>query len=209
MFSPRDSVAVLDEVGDKFLGALVRAMGAASRDYQEFRTWRPEWVAGMFEREVAGIIHTRLWAHLGSELDGVENVTLHAAEPNREISIVTPLGRLYRLRAKRHSDRDRISSYPTASDQRFWGEPVAAFEEMDAICLAVGYRWDAEARAIGDAVVSYREGKNRVVWAYVVEQGAAGNAATPIVRSPIEPTLPMIDLLTATEDESEEGEAAR
>ncbi|ROS78718.1 hypothetical protein [Cellulomonas sp. PhB143] len=193
MFSPRDSDIVLQELGDKFPLALVRATSAAGSDLRELRTWRPEWLQSMFQREVAGIVHARIWDHLTADLDGVDGIEFRTGEPFREVRIVTALGRTFKVRVKRHSEDDKISSYPTPSDLEFWGGAVVALEGLEEVPLAAGYRWVAATGEVGAPVISYREGKENVVWAVEVDADAAGGVA-PLRYTPILPTLPQIDL---------------
>lgn len=57
MFTPRDSQSVLDDIGDKFPLALLRATDNARDDYAAFRAAFPSWVLRMFERDLANLIH--------------------------------------------------------------------------------------------------------------------------------------------------------
>ncbi|MCR6703169.1 MAG: hypothetical protein NVV66_00170 [Cellulomonas sp.] len=205
MFSAADSDLVLDEIGDKVLAAIVRATNGARDDWAEVCTWRPDWVAEMFEREKAGIIHSRIWFRLQEQLEGVANVNMQTREPHRDLVVQTIGGRSYAFRVKRHSQTDRISSYSTRSDVAYWtGEGMPSFPGMELVNLAAGYRWDNEANAMGETVISYREGKQNVLWAYVLDEGQAG--AEPITRRPLEPTLPQVDLRRAV-DEVQQGGA--
>ena len=203
MFSPRDPDIVLEELGDKFPLALVRATDAARSDLRELRTWKREWLQSMFQREVAGIVHARIWDHLTADLDGVEGIEFRTEEPFREVRIVTAFGRTFKVRVKRHSEGDKIRSYPTPSDLEFWGGAVVTFEGLEEIPLAAGYRWEAGTGEVGAPVISYREGKENVIWAVEVDAAAAGGVA-PLRYTPILPTLPQIDL-AASQREEESG----
>ncbi len=200
MFSPRDADAVLRELGSKFPLALVRATDAARDDLRDFRAWRPDWLQGMFQREVAGLVHARIWTHLMAELDGISDIELRTEEPFREARVVTPLGRAFKVRVKRHSEGDRISSYPTASDLQFWGGAVVTFEGLEEVPLAAGYRWQAAAGEVGAAVISYREGKESLVWAVEVD-GESGDGVVPLRYNPILPELPRVDLASSLHQE--------
>lgn len=200
MFSPQDSDSVLGEIGSKFPLALVHATDAARDDLRELRSLKPDWLQGMFQREVAGIVHARIWEHLRAELDGVGGITFRTEEPYREVRIVTPLGRTFKVRVKRHSEGDRISSYPTPSDLQFWGGAVVTFEGLEEVPLAAGYRWQAATNDVGAPVISYREGKENVVWAVEVDAGAAGGVE-PLRYTPILPSLPQVDLAASVRDE--------
>ncbi|HEY0118225.1 MAG TPA: hypothetical protein VGC04_05540 [Cellulomonas sp.] len=137
-----------------------------------------------------------------------DGVTMLDQEPAREVCVTLDTGRAYRLRLNRHSDRNRVRSYPTRTDLAFWGAPASAptLDGMEEIRLAAGYRWDDETREIGATVISYREGKDNPIWAVEVEAGAA---AQPIAWAPISgPNLPEIDLersLQVIDDDSEDA----
>ncbi len=164
------------------------------------RAWQPGWFPTMFQREVAGIVHARIWAYLTAELEDVDGIAFRTTEPFREVRIVTPLARTFKVRVKRHSEEDRISSYPTPSDLEFWGGVAATFEGLEEVPLAAGYRWDAATGEVGVPVISYREGKDNVVWAVEVDADAAGGAV-PLRYTPILPELPQIDLAAGVRDE--------
>ena len=197
MFTPRDRQALLDELGDKFPRALVVATDAARADYESFRRAYPDWVQGMFQREIGGIIHARIWAHLLPELEGVGGVGVRDREPYREVTVTTGTGRTIKIRVKRHSEDDQISSYPTPSDLAFWGGAVVTFDGMEEVPLAAGYRWLAETGEIGSPVISYREGKLNVVWAVELERGGL-QGIEPVRYTEIAPTLPEVDLKGAS-----------
>lgn len=203
MYSPDNSSDVVSDLDGKFTEALVRATGRARGDFETLRQEHPDWVAPMFERTVANIIHERLWQAMRQALDGVADFTFKEAEPVREIVYkVAGTGRTYVLRLKRHDERDRISSYPTRTDIQFWAGVVQTFDDFEIVNLAAGYRWDRETREIGVPVISYREGKSNVVWSYTLEPAAG--VGTPIVWNPIVgPSLPNVDLLRASEGQDE------
>lgn len=208
MFSPHDPDAVLAEVGDKFLLALVRATAAAGDDLTLMRAWQPRWCAGMFQREIAGLVHSRIWWYLTHDLRGMDGVQLHTKEPHREVRLVGPLGRTVAVRIKRHSDQDRISSYPTASDIEFWGGSRHTVGGMEEITLAAGYRWDREQEQVGPAVISYREGRDNLVWAVEVE--APDGPTGPLRYVSVAPRQWEVDLPTRTAvEEAERDERHR
>lgn len=109
-------------------------------------------------------------------------------------------------RVKRHNESDRIRSYSTPSDLVFWSGASVTFEGFERVPLAVGYRWKRDTREIGSAVISYREGKNNVVWAYSIDGGGAG--AEPFVYEPILPNLPTVDLLDASREAANDERGA-
>ncbi|MEV0951712.1 hypothetical protein [Promicromonospora sp. NPDC050249] len=210
MFSPRNSQSVLEEIGDKIPRALLVATGKARDDFEEFKSQFRSWLPGLFERDMANVIHPRLFAHLQDELEAVPGVTFVNREPHRELIVQIPdIGRTYRMRIKRHSARDRIRSYPTASDILFWsGGGAGTFDGLQSINLAVGYRWRKDLREIGEPVISYRESKGDPVWAYAIEDDLSGGVL-PFTYSPVLPDLPSIDLRRASEQDGEGSTEAR
>jgi hypothetical protein len=209
MFSVAEPDHVLGELGDKVVAAIVTSTDGARADLADLRGWRPTWIPQMTQRGVANIIHERIWAHLSAELQPLldDGVTLVDREPVREVAVTLEGGRTYRLRFKRHSERDLVSSYSTSSDLAFWAGPAAAptFDGMEEIRLCAGYRWDPLTRDIGEAIVSYREGKTNPIWAARLDTGAGGQASR-ITWSPAAPNLPTIDLERALRDEVAEGQ---
>jgi len=204
MFSPRDSQTVLDELGSKFLLALVRATDSARDDLASMREWNPGWFPYFFQRDIACVVHSRIWAALMSELEEVDGVNLRTEEPFREVRISTGSGRTYTLRIKRHSEDDQIRSYSTPTDLAFWGGLSATFEGMEEVRLAAGYRWLAASGDVGNPVVSYREGKDNPIWAVEVDTGAAGSV-TPVEYRPVSPTMPQVDLIQTTQAKDEDS----
>ncbi|WP_147918842.1 hypothetical protein [Ruania zhangjianzhongii] len=72
-------------------------------------------------------------------------------------------------------------------------------EGMEEVSLAAGYRWNALTGEVGAPVITYREGKENVVWAVEVE--GRGQGTTAIHYTPIQPVLPDIDLATDLSDD--------
>jgi hypothetical protein len=205
MFSPRIPQDVIADLGDEFLKACALAVIRARADWEEFRGGHPQWVADLYERESAGLIHSRIRRYLQDGLEGLPGFTVVAKEPHFEVSTTLPAGQSYRLRVKRHDGNDLISSYPTASDIQFWG--VFPLDGLEEARLALGYRWDAETLMMGETIISYREGKANPIWAYVIELGDS-DGVTGIRYTPIEPQLPTLDI--HRDDEADDaGEAAR
>lgn len=194
MFSYPPADDVLGDLGDKVVGALVAATKGARDDLAEYRTTHPGWVADHSERGLANWIHDRLWAHLRRELDDVDHVRVADQGSTREVTV----GIRYRARIKRHGAQDRIRSYPTKAALAFWAQSDT-LEGLEEVRLGFGYRWDPEERLIGSTVISLRDGLDaEAIWAVTVDtDGAAG---TPeITWTPVDPTLPQIDLHEATE----------
>jgi hypothetical protein len=200
MFSYPPADDVLSDLGDKVVSALVGATESTRADLVEYRATHPGWVADHSDRGLANWIHDRLWAHLRRSLDDVDLVTLSDNGSTREITV----GIRYRARVKRHSLEDRIRSYPTKAALAFWAQ-TDTLEGLEEIRLGFGYRWDPEERLMGSTVISLRDGLDKeAIWAVTVDTGNAGGA-TEITWTPVDPSLPQIDLYEARADVEEEA----
>ncbi|WP_233620373.1 hypothetical protein [Amycolatopsis sp. WAC 01416] len=193
---------VLHDLGDKVVGALVDATSATRADLADYRDAFPGWVADSSERGLSNWIHDRLWAHLRRELTDVDSVELLDQGVTREVTV----GLRYRARVKRHTGRDRVRSYATKSALAFWAQSEA-LEGLEEVRLGFGYRWDPEERVIGSTIVSLRDGLDKdAIWAVEVDAGASGAAGTSITWTPVDPSLPQIDLYEAlARDEEDEA----
>ncbi|MGH9211145.1 MAG: hypothetical protein ACRD2C_10730 [Acidimicrobiales bacterium] len=103
----------------------------------------------------------------------------------------------YRIRLKRHHLAGSVSSYPTQTALDFYEEPVVvqlSLDGLDEVRLVAGYEWDPELRAVGRAVLSLRESRERYVW--MEELPGSGASPTSIVRpdAPQTPSRPGISL---------------
>ncbi|WP_020502232.1 hypothetical protein [Sciscionella marina] len=180
---------VLAELGDKVQAAVAQSVAAARADLSEYRELRPAWVAEHSEGGLANWIHDRVWSHLMHQLDGEPDVTVVDQEPTRSFRI----GTRYLVRVKRHGPGDKISTYPTQTALQFYLQGVQTrFPGMDEIRLVAGYLWDPETRAVGDAVISMRDGLDNVVWSVVVDVDP-GSGAVGIRPVPTEPTPPTLE----------------
>lgn len=108
-------------------------------------------------------------------------------EPHRELHHSTK----YTMRIKRHSPGDRIRTYPTTGALKFWSSEMS-LPGRENVSLAVGYLWDADERAIGHAIMSYRDALDHPVWAVTLSPGAGG--ASSITWRPVAPSLLEFDL---------------
>ncbi len=155
----------------------------------------------MSDRCLANLIHDRMWAHmlgLGDEND----VTMHESGVTREIVV----GQI-RLRLKRHNLGDRVSNYPTQTALEFWVQRrEGILPGMEEITLAAGYRWHTDTKAIGAPVISYRDGRENVIWAMELGGGAFEGGVTPITWSPLgTPDLPIVDITGIGQGEAGSG----
>lgn len=195
---------ILVELGDKVQSAVAESVAAASDDLAWYRQQHPAWVAQHSERGLANWIHDRVWAHLMQRLDGEADITVVDREPTR----VFRVGLKYLIRVKRHGTGDRISTYPTQTALQFYQQgQQSLFPNMHEVRLAAGYLWDADARAMGDAVISMRDGLDNVVWSVVIalDPGSGGVSIRPM---PAGPTDPIIDVPGAAGDESGQADPA-
>jgi len=184
------SAVVLDDLSDKIVNALSRAVALAARDLREYRSTFPLWVADASERGLANWIHDRLWSHIAVAVDGISGVTLSDREPIREITV----GHTYRLRVKRYHEEGQISTYPTQGALEFFaqGSIQESLPGLEEIRLAAGYKWDRDTRMIGDAVLSLRDGREAVIWEEILPapDDLAPDATTiPSVPGPTSPTV--------------------
>lgn len=203
MFSLPTDAQVAAELGDKFLMCFVDAVDAARDDYTTFRQWRPGWFASFTNRFTSNFVHERVWAHMIDGLDDDAEVAILDKEPRRELTV----GGRYVMRIKRHSETERIRSYPTSTALDFWTQKPA-LDGLEKITLAIGYIWDPEERAVKAPVLSLRDGLDEPpVWA-IRFQGRGGKA-NPIAWEPIEPTDPTLDLSTILkpQDDVEESDS--
>jgi hypothetical protein len=102
----------------------------------------------------------------------------------------------YRARVKRHGARDRVRSYPTKSALAFWAQSDT-LEGLEEVRLGFGYRWDPDEREVGRTVISLRDGLDtEAIWVVEVDT-AAGEGSARITWTPVDPSLPQIDLYEA------------
>lgn len=185
MISYPESSEVLAGLGPKVTRSLVRAVDLAAEDLLAYRKSHPSWVAQSSERGLANWIHDRLWAHLTTELDGHPGVTLSDGEPTRELVV----GVSYRLRVKRHREDGQVSSYATQTALEFFAQGTQeAFPGLEEVRLTAGYEWESDARKIGEAVLSLRDGQENVVWLVPLRDAADGGTAGTV--QPVQPTTP-------------------
>jgi hypothetical protein len=118
-------------------------------------------------------------------------------EPTRQIHF----GTNYVVRFKRQDSRLRIETFPTGGALAFWTNQ-AALPGLELVSLAMGYIWEHDFGEIGDAILSFRHGKNKPVWSVTLKP-RGGEAATDITWEPIDPTLPQLDLSAVVEERDE------
>ncbi|MEV4278694.1 hypothetical protein [Actinoplanes xinjiangensis] len=159
MFSYPTFEQVLDDLGEKVVNRMSLAAFRTRADLVEYRRLRPNWVADHSERGLANWLHDRFWAQLVVALDDVDGVDIIDQEPVREFYV----GYRYRLRVKRHQTDGSVSAYPTLASLS-WFMQEQPIEGLEEIRLATGYEWDAETRGFGEAVLSLRDGRDKIIW---------------------------------------------
>jgi len=76
---------------------------------------------------------------------------------------------------------------------------------MAEVRLVAGYRWDPDARDIGSAVISLRDGHKDLIWMHDLDEPADGSVVTTFPTVPsTEPRRPEIGLVA---DDAQPGEA--
>jgi hypothetical protein len=178
-------------LGDKVIEAVAGAVNAAKGDLADYRSFRAAWVAQASERGLAAWIHDRLWFHLASALDKIPGVTITDKGVLREFS-VGPETSVYRFRVKRHHEDGDVSTYPTELALEFLAQPEGMLEIFGESHLIAGYRWIGEERAMGDAVISLRDGRQNVIWEKELPfhgGGSSGTEGLPRVPQPPEPVI--------------------
>lgn len=194
-----DSDTVLTDLGDRFVRSAIEAVDGARDDYSALRAERPSWFPGYSSRGTANLLHERIWDRLVRAVGGMDGVHVVDQEPVRELRC----GTQYLIRVKRHHPGDRISAYPTRASGMFWSNSVPTLEGLELFSLAFGYMWDAELRAVGEAVLSFRDGKDNPIWAIKLRGDTA--EAAGFSWTPVTPDLPELDLSAVIREVAESG----
>lgn len=196
---------VLEGLGNKVTASLSLAVALTAQDLRKYREVFPSFVSQSSERGLANWIHDRLWVHLNSLLDGHPDVTLSEGEPTRELVV----GMTYRLRVKRHREGAQVSSYPTQTALEFFAQGVQdMFPGFEEVRLIAGYQWEPDAREIGEAVLSLRDGKDNIIWHLVLpapETGISGIGGSLVPIQPVGPQVPALPAIVLPETERREA----
>jgi hypothetical protein len=183
-----DPQQVIDDLGDKFLAAFVKAVDTARDDLADFQALRPQWFVNFSKRFIANFIHERMWDSMVSQVATHGGVTVVDQEPTRQIHF----GTNYVLRFKRHTGKLKIETFSTTGALAFWTNS-ATLPGFELLTLAMGYIWEPELGEIGDTILSFRDGKDKPVWSVTLTR-EAGESATDITWAPTDPELPQLDL---------------
>lgn len=198
-FPSEDSV--LADLGTDFVGSFIEAVDGAREDFDALRGWKPAWFANFTNRFTVNFLHERIWDRLVRAIEGSPNIKVIDREPTREIHS----GQQYLIRIKRHGQHNQIAAYPTEGSSLFWSNSTLTLDGLESFALALGYEWDADLRAVGDAVLSFRDGKDSPIWAIRLTSDAA--APTGFSYVPVSPARPELDLsgIAAEKDAEEES----
>lgn len=194
-----DGEDVVRDLGGPFIRAFVASVDGARQDFADFQAWQPGWFPSFTSRFTANFLHERIWDRLSRQVAGMEGVHIYDREPVRELRS----GTAYLIRIKRHHPGDRISAYPTDASSAFWSNSVLTLDGLESFTLALGYYWDAELRAVGDAILSFRDGKDNPIWAIRLLGDA--NSASGFSWVPLAPELPEIDTRGIARDDAEKS----
>lgn len=199
MKSHPDSGAVLPDLGDKVLGAIVEAVSATRDDLERYNQEFPDFVADHSQRCLANWIHDRLWRQLVARLDGQPHVRIVDKEPTREIIVDGASYGQYRIRVKRHRGRKgAVATYPTRAAISFMHQlQLDIFDDLPIHHLIVGYEWDHRLHVIVRPVLSLRDGIANVIWLEALDDAQA-QAVEPLHQPVHAPSRPGFDKGTQT-----------
>lgn len=196
-----DRDEVLEELGPDFINAYIQSVDNARDDYKELREWNTDWVPGYAVRTVASFIHDRIWSHLLQLTSEFKHVSVIDNDPTREVYV----GTKYKIRIKRHSEKDKIANAATKSTQQFWSPGTLTLDGMEEIRLALGYVWDPELREIQEPVLSFRIAVDDPLWSVKLHTDSGKDVG--YIWTPYDPDLPEIDIsaVAANLEEGEQG----
>ena len=194
---------VLDGIGEKSTAAFVLGVKRTKTDLRTYRETFPQWVADASERGLANWIHDRLWSHLAGFAEDIPDMETIEKGVLREMIV----GVNYRFRVKRHSDIGSVASYRTEQFREFVAQPDQQLPGMEETRLILGYEWIKDAREIGPAVLSLRDGEDNLIWNEPLPDVADTDegGTTPIItpQRPA-PTVPVVEVPGAIGQETQE-----
>lgn len=194
---------VTEDLGDKVVNGLALMVAQTREDLRVYRTTFPGWVADSTDRGLLNWCHDRMWVHVTRIFDDLDGVTLVDRLPLREIAV----GLRYRLRVKKHDVDGKVSTVLTQGALDFLEQDPPTLEGLDEVRLIAGYRWSADERDLGAAVISLRDGLNHVVWMHDLDEPREGSVTTTIPILPSsQPRRPEIGLADEDAGEGSQGE---
>lgn len=194
---------MVEALGEKVIDALGAAIPRTRLDLDRYRTLLPDIVATSSARGMANWFHDRVWHHVVSNLQDVHNIVVVDKGPVREISV----DGTYRVRIKRHDKKGRVSSYPTQAALEFYSQPPEqlVLDGLAEVRLIAGYQWDSMTHEFGPAVLSLRDGLDKVLWMIELLEPVDGASVVPITH-PKAPDPPTIEFSNAPIGETEASE---
>jgi len=182
---------VVEDLGDKVANGLALMIAQTREDLRVYRGTFPAWVADATDRGLLNWCHDRMWVHATRVFQGVEEVTLVDRPPLREMYV----GTRYHLRVKKHDVEGGVSTYLTQGALDFLEQEPQTLEGLEEIRLIAGYRWLADERTLGAAVISLRDGRDRVKWMHDLDEPGEGLVTTTVpILPPTQPRRPEISL---------------
>ena len=200
MKSLRNSEEVVEGLGEKVIEALGAAIPRTRLDLARYQAMLPDIVATSSSRGLANWFHDRIWFHVVSGLECLDNTVIVDRGPTREIVIDGS----YRIRVKRHDKKGQISTYPTQSALEFLSQPPEqlVLDGLAEVHLIAGYQWNPTTHEIGPAVLSLRDGRNNVIWMMELPDPATG-APVVDITGPRTPEIPTIEFPSSSVGETE------
>ncbi len=187
---------VIDDLGDKVAQGLALMVARTRADLTLYRQTFPGWVANSTDRGLLNWCHDQAWAHAVVIFDGVREVSFVDRPPTRELFV----GTRYRLRVKKHDIDGAIATYLTQGALDFLEQEPATLDGLEEIRLIAGYGWDPELREIGAAVISLRDGHDKVIWKHELDEPTGGvTTTTTPIWPPTGPRPPRIERSGDTE----------
>lgn len=203
MKSYDNSDTVVEALGEKVVEALGAAIPRTRLDLERYRTALPDIVATSSSRGMANWFHDRVWHQVVSDLQDLDNLVIVDKGPVREIVV----DGTYRVRIKRHDKKGRVSSYPTQAALEFYAQPPEqmVLDGLAEVRLIAGYQWNSTTHEIGPAVLSLRDGWDKVLWMIELLEPVDGASVVPITH-PQTPEPPIIEFSDAPIGETEASE---
>lgn len=204
MIDAGNSQLVVNALGQAPLDAIGKAVGLTRTDLNTYRSSLPAIAARHSQRGMLNWVHDQFFAHVRAQFEThVDATSVLDREPTRDIFV----GETFRLRFKKHSDDDMVSSYPTDGFLGFVSQDDPQL--IQEVRLIGGYRWDPETREIGTAVLSARDGKHKVLWVVELAETASDDNGVvhfqPQVPDQSLPSLPEIVTPVEVEIEKDAG----
>lgn len=189
---------VLDQLGLEKQAVIIDAVDQAREDLRVYRTTFPRWHVRFSQRYISNFLHERIWAVLVERFDGDDSTDVIDREPSR---LIRSDG--IEMRVKRHSEQNIVSSYPTQTAIKWFGNQEE-LPELAAFNISIGYQWIKDEEKVGPAVIACPKGLGKAVeWAVILERNAETAAIEP--RGIEDPEIAKLDLSALIAGEESEG----